>query len=726
MSIPSVSLESSILKRLNQHTLAGFYEEKNAPIFARTARALRRYCENAAPPIYSGTALFPNGGCNLWNLIPKQAVRYDYSSGLIGVEPTLTELANASNDTAERQILGGIVGDVRTYSVNPMSTKFKTGGGGYTHSIINYGRVLAEGLEGYRTRIEQHTRGTRGHGSRAARTERSRSESRDAPLFYNALLDALDGLIILHAKCRDAIASASSDEGRTLAVAFEQMPVKPARSFYEAMVAFNFLWYVDGTDSIGRFDQFMYPYYKADRERGAITDEEVKRLLVEFWKNMDANSGWHMILGGSDDKGKPAYNEFTDLCLETLGGFRRPNAGIRVRKDMPPAVWERVFDTINSGAGNPALYNEEAYAKSIPKFTGVKGKDASEFAYGGCTELMFHGLSNVGSLDAGINLIEVLDGTTKSSLHDSASFEDFSRRFKDDIVLNIDEMIDEVNLNQEYKLRFRPLPIRTLFIDDCIDRGVEYNAGGARYNGSVVNVGGLANAVNSLFVIQKVFDGELGVTKSSFSAMLADDWRGHDDILAQIKHLEKFGNNNRSVDALAEDIAGIVFERITARKCRRGNGFFLPACLMFVTFANEGRDVDATPDGRTRSSPIADSIGPMQGTDRDGPTSMLLSVAKLPQYKAIGTLVLNMRLPKVVFETPETREKLKTLIQTYFDLGGLQIQFTVVDEKALKDAIDHPENYESLVVRIGGYTEYFNRLTRELKEEVLKRTAHSV
>jgi pyruvate-formate lyase len=708
----AMSLESALLMRLGQHTLAGFYEEKNAPIFSRTARALRRYCEHAVIPAYSGTPLFPSGGCNLWTLAPKQAVVYSYSSGLVGVESVLAELADASDDPSERQMLAGIVCDVRTYTTNPMSTKFSLGGRGYTHSIINYGRVLAEGLDGYRMRVEEHSQGTRGTSS----------------LFHSALLDTLGGLLALHGACRDSLKAAAplNDEARKLSAAFEHIPRKPARSFHEAMAAFNLLWYIDGADSIGRFDQFMYPYYKADTERGAITDGEAKRLLVEFWKNMDAMSGWHMILGGSDGNGKAAYNDLTTLCLETIGGFRRPNAGIRVREDMPSGLWDRVFDTIGSGAGNPALYNESAYADAIPELTGVEGMDAAEFAYGGCTELMFHGMSNVGSLDAGINLIEVLDGTIKAKLMGAASFEEFLQCYMDDLALNVDEMLGEIDLNQEYKARFRPLPIRTLFIDDCIDCGMEYNAGGARYNGSVVNIGGLANAVNSLFAIQRLFDGNLGIAKDAFMEMLAADWRGYDGMLAKVKRLERYGNNLPTVDAIAVDLSTFVFDRITAWQCWRGKGFFLPACLMFVTFVNEGRDVDATPDGRARSSPIADSIGPMQGTDRDGPTSMLLSVAKLPQCKAIGTLVLNMRLPKIVFETPDARMKLRTLIQTYFELGGLQIQFTVVDGAALRDAIDHPENYESLVVRIGGYTEYFNRLTVELKEEVLKRTAHGV
>ena len=702
----TVSMESALLSRLGQHTLAGFYEEKNAPIFSRTARALRRYCENAAAPAYSGGYLYPHGTCSLWSK-KGEALCYSYSFGLTCVEAELDKLASAFKDEAERQMLEGVVRDARTYAASPLSGKYSVGGRGYTHSILNYGRILSEGLVGYRSRLERGTA--------------------DGSPFHRALLDMVDGIKAMHAACLRSLVLACpepDDERRKLIRAFEHIPY-PAATFYEAMVMFNFFWYLDGADSIGRFDQFMYPYYAADMAAGRIADDEARRLLRAYWKNMDDNNGWHMTLGGGRASG-PSYNDLTALCLETLCACRRPNTGIRVRADMGDGMWERVFDTIMSGAGNPALYNEDAYAKSIPEYTGVNGPDAEEFAFGGCTELMFHGLSNVGSLDAGINLIEVLDGTIKAGLADAENYDAFLQQYRADLAANIDEMIDEVNLNQEYKALYRPLPLRTLFIDDCIDRGVEYNAGGARYNGSVVNVAGLSNAANSLYVVMKMFDGGLGASKSELIETLANDWAGCGDLHARAKRLEKYGNNIRSVDAVAEDIAEFVFERIAAKRCRRGNGFFLPSCLMFATFAQEGYSIDATPDGRRRSSPIADSIGPMQGTDRGGPTSMLLSVARLPQKMAIGTLVLNMSLPRAVFESQETRDKLRILIQTYFELGGLQIQFTVVDEAALRDAVAHPENYENLIVRIGGYTEYFNRLTQELKEEVLKRTSHRV
>ena len=716
-----ISLESDLLRRLGQPVTAGFFEEKNAPVFARTARVLLRYAELAVAPAPTAGPLYPSGSCALWGLgcrapaAGPQALTYHYSTGLSVNPAPLDALRGQVREPAEQQMVAQVVEDLRVTSVNPLCCKFRVGGQGYTHSILHYGRILREGLDGYRRRVREGLDAAADSGRRQ---------------FFAAAQETLDAVDALHASLLSALRAAPADSGDRwrprLLAAFERVPAAPPRDFLEAMVAFNFLWYVDGCDSVGRFDQFMVPYWRADRDRGTLTDADARDLLAAFWRNMDANSGWHMILGGGDAAGRPAYNELTALCLETLHGVRRPNAGLRVRRDQPDDIWEKTFDCMASGAGNPALYNEEAYAAAIPACTGVTGADATEFAFGGCTELMFHGISNVGSLDAGVNLVELLDGTIKTRLATARSFDEFLAAYRDDVLANVDRMLDEVDLNQEYKALYRPLPVRTLFIDDCLERGMEYNAGGARYNGSVVNVGGLANAANSLFVVRESFAGRFGAAPAELAGLLAADWRGREDLRAQAAALDKYGNSRGEGDVLAATVAGWAFDRITARRCRRAGGFYLPACLMFVTFTGEGRDVDATPDGRRRSTPIADSIGPMQGTDLLGPTAMLRSVATLPQHKGIGTLVLNLRLPRELFDDAAARARLKGLIRAYFDLGGLQIQFTVADERTLADAMRHPERYDSLVVRIGGYTEYFNRLSQELKQEVLKRTSHSV
>jgi formate C-acetyltransferase len=276
------------------------------------------------------------------------------------------------------------------------------------------------------------------------------------------------------------------------------------------------------------------------------------------------------------------------------------------------------------------------------------------------------------------------------------------------------------------KAVYRPQLIRTLFIDDCIEKGVEYNAGGARYNGSVCNVVGLANVANSLFTLKQLFDGKIRMDKDQFLAMLDADYAGDENIFAQIKHFDKFGNSKGEIDEIAYDIADFVFSEILKCRCWRANGFIVPSTILFVTYVEHGTYIAATPDGRKRGEPIADSVGPMQGTDVEGPTAMFLSTGGIPHLKGAGTLVLNARLDSRFLREPESRRKVKQMIQGYFNLGGMQIQLTVVDAAVLEDARRHPGKYPNLIIRIGGYTEYFDRLSDELKREVLKRTAHEV
>ncbi len=707
-----ISRESELLYQYKQYFPAGFYEEKNAPLVKRYARAIRRFLEHREAIPHTGTRLYPIGKCDFWD-IPGQITGHHYSSSMGVDQPKFAALAAKITDPFDRTLMERVVQEMTTYAANPLPIKH--GGAGYTHSIINYRRVLAEGLAVYRERLENKLR------------EQYASEQND---LFNALLETLAAITAFHAKCLARLKQQqkmATDKRRAEIIgALEQVPIQPARNFYEALISFAFMWHIDGCDSIGRFDQWLYPYYRADLAAGRITVAAVKDMLIEIWQDFDAHGGWHMILGGSDYNGAAAYNDFTRLCIETLHGMRRPNAGLRIRPDMPADVWDAMFDSLLSGSGNPALYNENAYAQSICKYTGASGNDRYDFAFGGCTEIMFDGLSNVGSIDAWINLLDVLSSTVCESLPGAASFDEFMAVYKNNLRAVVREVAAEINVNQHMKAVYRPQLIRTLFIDDCIDRGIEYNAGGARYNGSVCNVVGLANVVNSLFVLKQLFDGTIRMDKEQFLAMLNADYAGYKNIFEQIKHLDKFGNSKGEIDEIANNIADFVFSEILKYRCWRANGFIVPSTILFTTYVEHGKYICATPDGRKRGEPIADSVGPMQGTDIEGPTAMLLSTGAIPQTKGAGTLVLNLRLDARFLREPESRRKVKAMIQGYFNLGGMQIQLTVADAVVLADACQNPGKYPNLIIRIGGYTEYFDRLSDDLKREILKRTAHIV
>jgi len=207
--------------------------------------------------------------------------------------------------------------------------------------------------------------------------------------------------------------------------------------------------------------------------------------------------------------------------------------------------------------------------------------------------------------------------------------------------------------------------------------------------------------------------------------ILRNNFEGEEAFRKRLERCTRFGNDEPKADEIAKDVAGFVFSEFLRYAPWRG-GKFLASCLMFVTYADAGSPVSATPDGRMSGSPLADSAGPVQGRDKKGPTAMLKSVASIPHNLAPGTLVINVRFVKSIFMSKEDRAELQNLVRTYFDMGGMQLQINVVDQEVLRDAIAHPENYQDLIIRIGGYSEYFNRLSDALKQTVLERTEHEI
>ncbi|MCL5995020.1 MAG: hypothetical protein M1546_03055 [Chloroflexi bacterium] len=722
------ALDCQALRMCGEYLASGYFEVPDASNLRRLARGLRRHFELAPLPEWHGDLLYPTGSADLPAM--QSAIRFSYWSSLVVDTPTLEaklrQLHDQSLNQAHETLYAAgqaLQGFYRVGSSIP--AEYGLGGAGYTHSIINYGRILREGLGGYTTRLEHY--------------DQSCHDATKAD-FYAAMRDVLAGLTALCKRIQALVETAMAQtpyfrkNGTRLLKALRQAPQQPVRSFYEAIVATNLLWYIDGCDNLGRFDQDLWPYLEQAltfSSGGSVPDKtanesvrtEALELVRMLWRNIDANSGWNVAIGGSNGNGGPAYNELTAICLEAAVGRRRPNLALRVRRDMPDTIFDRTLDTIASGCGLPALYNDEGYTYHLPGIYGDMGEDRYHVAFGGCTETMVHGCSNVGSIDGGVNLLVVLDKTIKAHLVAANSFDDFITAFLADVRMTIAAIVACVNTDQRLKAACQPQPLRTLFVDDCLERGVEFNAGGARYNSGVINVGGIANVADALAVLRElVFTNKVNAER--MLAALQVNYHGYEDVLQAVRGCPRFGNDDERVDSLAVTVARETFSAVRSHRTWRGDTPFEPACIMFVTYAGAGEIVGATPDGRHAAEPVADSIGPMQGRDMHGPTALLRSVCKLPLQQAIGTPVLNIRLGREILSTSEGREKVKALIRAYFAMGGMQIQATVIDQEVLRDAIAHPERHADLIVRIGGYSEYFNNLSSALKLSILERTEH--
>ncbi len=617
--------KAEILYKMGEFLAGGMYEREGDSIEERYALGIRRYFEHAIPPPDTGI-LYPAPEHDIWHLNGKY-VRWHYAFGFNIDEQGLYEAGKEMlTDPFELHLLGYIIEELRYLRSYRISPAHGVGGKGWTHTVLNYPRMLKEGLSGYIARVNRMPDGS----------------------LKNALQDTLAGITDFLDR------SPGNIRNEVMA---------PAKDFRHAMRSFNFFFALDSYDSAGRFDDYMGAYYRGETE--------APELLRELFRAVELHDGWHLLY-------TVKYPEFTLICLQNQH-FLRPNSGLLVRPDMPQEIWEAVFDLWENGYTNPCLYNEKAYLKSL-EYYGSSWADAAVdgLAFGGCTECMIGGCSNVGSIDGGINLLELL-------------LRDGEDQFYESIRKEVEAAAWEIRQQSSHSARYRPHLIRTLFVDDCIDRNLEYNAGGARFNGSVFNVAGLVDAANTLAAR-----------------------RGID---------ARFGNDDDRVDKIAGELAEYTFGLIRQQN-GRGDGAVFPAVILLTYFVNAGMRCDATPDGRAAGEPLTDSIGPAAGTDRNGVTAMLNSVTKLPLELAVGTPVLNMRLQKSLFR--ESRTIIKALIEVYFKKGGMQMQLSVIDKETLRKAYENPEKYPGLMVRIGGFSAYFCSLTREHQYNILQRTEHII
>ncbi len=708
---------SQPLRRLDEPFAAGYFELPDASPMRRWSRAFRRWFEARPLPDYQGARLYPSGRAQVGTaariLSPSYSFTWSFNEAAV-------EERAADAGPEERAALEALREEMRGLhrKLAVGQGKHTVGGYGYTHSVPNYGRVIREGLNAHAERVAAGLAAARARGDPAKED------------FFLGLQDVLVGArewtrrILEFLRRRAAEANRDRPRLRALIAAYERVPWEPARTFFEALVAYNFVFYLDGCDNPGRVDLELWPYYARDAAAGRVARADAVRLIRGLWENTDANDGWSAGIGGSRPDGAPNYTELTEVCLEAAQKIRRPNLQLHIRRDMPDSVWDACLDTLAAGCGLPALHNEELYLRALREAgLGVREVDLALHNGAGCTETLIHGCSNVGSLDAGINLPALFVETLHRSLPRCETFDSFLAAVKADFARGVREIADDVSAMQEAKARWRPQPVRSLLIDDCIDNAREYNAGGARYNWSVINVAGLANVADSLAAVREAVFERREIAGADLCRILRENFEGAEPFRKRLEQCPRYGNDDPAADALAADVAEFLFREFLRYAPWRG-GKFLASCLMFTTYARAGEPVGATPDGRRAGEPLADSAGPVQGRDRRGPTAMIKSVTRLPHALAPGTLVVNARFSKEFFTTPRGRARLRDLVRTYFDLGGMQMQINVVDQDVPRDAIAHPERHEDLIVRIGGYSEYFNRLSPALKQAVLERTEH--
>lgn len=529
------------------------------------------------------------------------------------------------------------------------------------------------------------------------------------------------------------------------------------RTFHEALQLFWFSHVIayleqDGLGIAGgRFDQYMYPFYKKDIESGRITREKAKRLLESLWINFNQIltffplrtagiwSGYPIsqqpMISGPDAQGRDATNEISELILEVEESVRlpQPDIGVICHKQIPDDFLVRASKVVKQSM-KPKFYNYEvAVQQNMMK--GISEEDAREhFAAVGCVsptvEGRYWGPQNVGF----VNLAKCLELTLNDGVDPVsgerigpqtgdrfASFDDLMSAFYVQVNSAIQKLIIVGHAVEKTHRELVPLPYGSLLIDDCIENGLDLTQGGARYNIPAVEAVGLGSLVDSLIVIKKAAFEEKSINLVDLIENLKHDFP--DEVFRNqlIRNYPKYGDDVDEVDQLAREIGLRFCEEAKKYKCFRGTNY--SAGLYSVSaHVGMGGFVGATPDGRRKGEPLSDGVSPAQGRCQNGPTAVINSVAKLAHAAAGNGTLLNMKFTASLLNSNEKLENFAALIKAYMELGGYHVQFNIIDTETLRDAQKHPENYPDLLVRVAAYVALFCQLPKKLQDDIIART----
>jgi len=541
-----------------------------------------------------------------------------------------------------------------------------------------------------------------------------------------------------------------------------RVPAHAPRTFWEAL---QYYWFVhvgviaevNPWDSFnpGRLDQHLYPFYKRELEDGTLTEEQARELLQAFWikfnnhpappkvgvtaEESSTYTDFSLInLGGVKEDGSDAVNELSYVLFDIIEEMRlvQPGSMIQLSKKNPDRFLKRAIQIIRTGFGQPSVFNTDAIVQELVR-QGKSIEDARCGGASGCVESGAFG-KEAYILTGYFNLPKVLEITLHNGVDPRTgkrigvdtgdpttfqTFDDLFASFKRQLQHFIDIKIKGNNIIDRLYARYIPVPFLSLLIDDCISKGKDYHDGGARYNTSYIQGVGLGTVTDAMTSLKyNVFDKKHLTMKELLETLETDfskDGRLRDRFLNETP---KYGNDDDYADVIMKQIFEAYYDAVDGRPIARG-GVHRINLLPTTVHIYFGSVVGALPDGRKAREPLSEGISPVQGADRNGPTAVFKSAAKMDHIRTGGAL-LNQKFTPQLLSDEEGIAKLAHLIRTYFRMDGHHVQFNVVTAETLRDAQRTPEKYRNLIVRVAGYSDYFVGLGAELQNEIIKRTEH--
>ncbi len=626
-------------------------------------------------------------------------------------------------------------------------------GTGIGHFTVDYERVLSEGLEAIASK---------------ATDLRGKTKDRKKQEFYEAAEISIAGVIRFANRYADLAEQLALDVEETerreellrIAEICRRVPAKPATSFHEALQSFWFIQLLVQTESnghsisTGRFDQYMYPYYKEDIDSGRTNREQAIELLEMLWikfasviKLRDeyysvAFAGFPMFqnltIGGQDENGNDVCNDLTELILEVTGNTRvtQPTISFRWHKGTPENFKLKVVDVISKGLGMPGLFNDEIIIPLMEE----KGTDPSEvhdYSILGCVEPIIGGKSDPRQNIGYVNLPKILEitlnngrdprlgevvGLSTGEPGDFKKFDDLWEAYEKQLDHAIELLTNADRIAAGILAIEKPTPFISSLLQGCLENGKTMQDGGVKYNSGGIMGTGVAIVADSLSMLRKyVFESE-EISMDEMLQVLKRNYEGHEELRVRLENdPDKYGNDIESVDFLARDTGRAFCKSIQQRMTTR-NGPYHGALFSVSMYIPQGEVLGATPDGRKAGKMISDGVSPTQNRDVNGPTAAMNSVARLDHKLCYNGTLYNMKFTPDYFASNSSRKKFISLIDGYFELGGLHVQFNVVDKETLEDAKVNPLQHRDLIVRVAGYSAYFIELDPFVQDEVIART----
>lgn len=596
-------------------------------------------------------------------------------------------------------------------------------------------------------------------------------EAFDKKAQLNAMEICCDAIMILgerYAAYARELAGKETDEIRKqellqIAANCDVVPAHAPKTFWQAIQMYWFVHLGVTTElnpwdaySPGRLDQHLNPFYQKDTEDGILDDEKALELLECLWvkfNNQPAppkvgitlkESGTYtdfanLNTGGITPDGENGVNEVSYLILDCMDEMKllQPSSNVQISKKTPTKFLKRACEISRKGWGQPAFYNTEAIIQELLN-AGKSIEDARRGGTSGCVETGAFG-NEAYILTGYFNLPKILEltlyngydivskkqiGLPLGYAKDFKSYDELYEAYKKQVEHLIDIKIEGSNIIEKIYAEYMPAPFLSIITNDCISRGKDYNAGGARYNTNYIQGVGIGTITDSLAAIKyNVFD-EKKFTMEELIEALEHNFEGYDMIANLVRNkTPKYGNDDDYADNIMKDVFNFYQKTVTGRPNMKG-GTYRVNMLPTTCHVYFGEVMNASPNGRLAQKPVSEGISPEKGADVNGPTAVIKSCSKMDHLRTGGTL-LNQKFTPSVVKGEEGLDNMANLVRAYFNMDGHHIQFNVIDRETLIRAQQNPDEYKDLIVRVAGYSDHFRNLSKALQDEIIERTEQS-